>query len=210
MENAKELLDSKKEEFFSTLSNRYIPKPLIDACENIFAGGDAPKDNFSKEKTKEFPIPIIANAVKDNGLYGYTNKARVIKPSITVAARGSGTGHTEFRDYPFFPIVRLIVLTPNTDKINVEYLMYAIKNLTIQRSGSAIPQLTVPMIKGYSIPIPRLDEQLQIVKSLNELESQLNKYNSIKEQKLNEIQELKKSLLQKAFAGELTNKEVAI
>src|SRR5690606_34436316 len=102
--------------------------------------------------------------------------ARVTKPSITVAARGSGTGHTEYRDYAFVPIVRLIVLTPNTDKINVEFLMHAIKNLTILRSGSAIPQLTVPMIKGYSIPIPEINKQLEIVEILNTLEIQLTEY----------------------------------
>jgi type I restriction enzyme S subunit len=210
IENAKELFDSKKEGIFESLTIKNSPKPIIEACEKIFAGGDAPKDNFSKEKTDTLSIPIIANAVKNNGLYGFTNKARVTKPSITVAARGSGTGHTEFRDYPFVPIVRLIVLTPNTERINVEFLMYAIKNLTIMRSGSAIPQLTVPMIKGYSIPMPDLTIQSQIVESLNKLEKQLVDYKSRLNQKLLELDELKKSILQKAFAGELTNKTVLV
>lgn len=207
IDNAKELFDSKKEYIFEKLSLEYTPNPVEAACDRIFAGGDAPKDNFSKVKTKEFCIPIIANAVKDNGLYGYTNEARVLKPSITIAARGSGTGHTEFRDYAFFPIVRLIVLIPNTDVIHVEFLMHAIKTLTILRSGSAIPQLTVPMIKGYSIPIPKFDKQLEIVKLLNELEVQLNEYKFNLYIKLESLEELKKSILQKAFTGELTNKE---
>jgi type I restriction enzyme S subunit len=208
--NAKELFDSKKEDLFEKLSLEYIPQPIETACNSIFAGGDAPKDNFSKVKTKEFSIPIIANAVKDNGLYGYTNEARVLKPSITIAARGSGTGHTEYRDYAFVPIVRLIVLIPNTDVIHVEFLMHAIKTLTILRSGSAIPQLTVPMIKGYSIPIPQFDKQLEIVKLLNELELQLNEYKSNLNIKLNNLEDLKKSILQKAFAGALTNKEESV
>jgi type I restriction enzyme S subunit len=204
MVNAKELFQSKKEFLFDALSKECKVLPIESVCEQIFAGGDAPKENFSKEKTEEFSIPIIANAVKDNGLYGYTNAARVHKHSITVAARGSGTGHTEFRDYPFVPIVRLIVLTPDTTIINAEFLMHAIKNLIIERSGSAIPQLTVPMMKSYSIPVPDIDKQTDINKSLNQIELQLNEYKAKLTQKLSHLEELKKSILQKAFAGELT------
>ncbi len=88
--------------------------------------------------------------------------------------------------------------------------MYAIKNLTILRSGSAIPQLTVPMIKKYSIPIPNLKIQIQTVEILNDLDSKLAAYISEVENKLSNLEELKKSILQKAFAGELTNKMVEV
>lgn len=201
--NAKELILSKRNDVFESLSKEFESKPIEDFCEAIFAGGDAPKENFSPNKTEEFPIPIIANAVKDNGLYGYTNEARVRKPSITVAARGSGTGHTEYRDYPFLPIVRLIVLTPDISKIEVEFLMYAIKSLVIERSGSAIPQLTVPMIKSYSIPVPNLAAQIQIVESLSKLDEYITGYTFQLGRKLLALDELKESILQKAFAGEL-------
>lgn len=206
IENAKELFESKREDYFIQLSVNNDLLPLNEVCEKIFAGGDKPKENFSKTPTEDLNIPIIANAVKDNGLYGFTNEAKVTKPSITVAARGSGTGHTEFRDYPFVPIVRLIVLTPNTDKIEVEFLMYSIKNLTISRSGSAIPQLTVPMIKSYSIPVPSKVKQKEIIESLNQLEIELEEYKSALERKNLDLEELKKSILQKAFTGELTEK----
>ncbi|KOH47012.1 restriction endonuclease subunit S [Sunxiuqinia dokdonensis] len=207
IENAKELFQSKKEFLFQSLSKECKVLSIENVCEQIFAGGDAPKDNFSKEETKEFSIPIIANAVKHNGLYGYTNQARVTKPSITVAARGSGTGHTEYRDYPFVPIVRLIVLTPDTYVINAEFLMHAIKNLIIERSGSAIPQLTVPMMKSYSIPVPNKAKQIDVVQSLNQIELVLNDYKDKLEQKLELLDELKKSILHKAFSGELTQQD---
>jgi type I restriction enzyme S subunit len=210
IENAKELFESKKTEYFDRLSLENELLPITEACEKIFAGGDKPRKNFSKTPTNELKIPVIANAVKDNGLYGFTKEAKVNKPSITVAARGSGTGHTEFRDYPFVPIVRLIVLTPNIEIIDVEFLMHAIKNLTITRSGSAIPQLTVPMIKSYSIPIPSKEKQKEIVEILNQLEMELEEYRFKLDKKLIELDDLKKSILQKAFAGELTEKEISI
>ena len=206
----KELYLSKKNSVFDRIEQEEQTVPIESVCAEIFAGGDAPKDNFSKEKTDQYSTPIIANAVKDNGLYGYTDLSRVTKPSVTVAARGSGTGHTEIRNKPFYPIVRLIVLTPDTEKMNVDFLMYAIHNLKILRSGSAIPQLTVPMIKGYSVPIPNMQTQEKIVQTLDNLSTEIHRLNSIYQRKLTSLAELKQSLLQKAFSGELTANDTAI
>ena len=49
---------------------------LEDVCKRIYAGGDVPKDRYSEVKTAEYSVPIYANAEKDNGLYGYTDKAK--------------------------------------------------------------------------------------------------------------------------------------
>jgi type I restriction enzyme S subunit len=205
LKNARELFEIKKLNLFESLGDSSNLSPLPLVCDNIFAGGDAPKKGlFSKEKTKEFNIPIYANAVKNNGLYGFTDYSRANKPSITIAARGSGTGHIELRKEPFLPIVRLIVLTPNKEIIGLEYLMHALQTLDILRSGSAIPQLTVPMIKEYSIPIPDMITQEKIVSELESLKRYIEKIEAIYNQKLIAIDELKKSILQKAFSGELT------
>ncbi len=208
LQNAKELFESVKIEIFENLIGNVGKVPLSSTCNEIFAGGDAPRDNFSQTKTEKYKIPIIANAVKDNGLYGYTDLIRVSKPSVTIAARGSGTGHTEIRNEPFFPIVRLIVLIPNTEMVTLEFLKYSIQNLEILSSGSAIPQLTVPMIKEYSIPLPLIPKQETIVKKLDTLNVETKKLETIYHQKLNDLEELKKSILQKAFSGEVTAKEV--
>lgn len=205
LKNAKELFERTKSEIFDKLKSEKVL--IASVCKEIFAGGDAPKD-YSKEKNKKHNIPIIANAVKDNGLYGYSDKKRVTLPSITIAARGSGTGHTEIRYVPFFPIVRLIVLTPNSNIITLEFLKYSIQNLEILSSGSAIPQLTVPMLKKYSIPLPSIKDQQTIVSKLDALREQTKKLEAIYENKLQDLEELKKSVLQKAFSGELTYKSV--
>ena len=34
-------------------------KALGVVCENLFAGGDVPKDTFSKIKTDKFNVPLI-------------------------------------------------------------------------------------------------------------------------------------------------------
>ncbi len=204
LKNAKELFESEKSRVFQNLADIDSKVSLASVCKEMFAGGDVPKDNFSKNKNEKYKIPILANAVKDNGLYGFTNISRVNEPSITIAGRGSGTGHTEIRYEPFFPIIRLIVLIPNTKIITVEFLKYSIQNLEILSSGSAIPQLTIPMIKEYSISLPLLNEQQAIVKKLDALSAETKKLEAIYEQKINDLEELKKSILQKAFNGELS------
>ena len=210
LENARELFESKKAQIFAKLAIHSQNISISDTCSEIFAGGDVPKKSLSKEKTEKFKIPIIANAVKNRGLYGYTENARVKQPSVTVAARGSGTGHTEVRKEPFLPIVRLIVLTPKSEMVDVDYLFYAIKNLDILRSGSAIPQLTIPMIKGYSIPLPNMKMQLEAVEEIDVANSAVDKLVNNYKEKIERLDELKQSILQKAFTGELTkNKGIA-
>lgn len=170
IKSIKILFDAELVAQFKNLTNTSKIVPIADTCEDIFAGGDAPKDAFSKFKTDEFNIPIFANAAKKKGLYGFTDTPRVHVPAVTIAGRGSGTGYTEIRLEPFLPIVRLIVLLPNPEIVSIEYLKKAILSLDVLSSGSAIPQLTVPMIKSYKIPIPTLEEQRDLIEKLNEIE----------------------------------------
>lgn len=141
---------------------------ITDVCSEIFAGGDAPKNRMSIEKTSEYTIPIYSNGEYRNGLYGYTDFARVSLPSITVSARGT-IGYAVIRKEPFVPIVRLITVTPIPELIDIHYLYYAIKNFSFSGSGTSIPQLTVPMIKQCSFLLPTLDEQREIAVVLDKV-----------------------------------------
>lgn len=180
---------------------------IEEVCKKIFAGGDKPNDFFSVTKSQELSIPIFANAVSNKGLYGYTKEARVKSKAITIAARGSGTGHVELREEPFLPIVRLITIIPNLQIVEIKFLMYFFKNLKIKRSGSAIPQLTIPMIKEYEIYLPTIQEQKQIVQ---EIESRLSVCDAVEQnvtESLEKAQALRQSILKKAFDGTLLSKE---
>lgn len=209
LRNARELFESYLQG--GVENGNWEQKTIEMVCDEIFAGGDAPKNNYSLESNETHNIPIYANAVKDRGLYGYTNFARVTKPCVTIAARGSGTGHTELRNEHFVPIVRLIVCIPDTKQISADFLKYTIDNLVIQRSGSAIPQLTVPMIKDYKIPVPSIEEQKLMIEKSQALERQKEHLESVYLNKIEGLEELRKSILQKAFAGELKiKKDLAI
>ena len=156
----------------------YEMKKLEDIAEELAAGGDVPKNNFSQIKTDKFNIPIFANGVKDKGLYGYTDIAKIKKPSITISARGT-IGYTEVRNEIFYPIVRLIVLTPNVDLVDIFYLKHIINRLDFTNSGSVIPQLTVPKVKNLRIPLPPLEVQQRLAAENEQLEAKITQAQAV-------------------------------
>ncbi len=144
---------------------------LGDICE-IFAGGDAPKEKYSKLKTNEYNIPIFSNGITDEGLYGYTDKARVLTPATTITARGT-VGVVFRRKEPYFPIVRLISVIGNKELLDSDFLYYKLKSTYIDGEGSVQAQLTVPMISNYRIDIPSLEKQRSIASILSALDEKI-------------------------------------
>ena len=139
---------------------------LGEVSKKIFAGWDKP-EIFSKEPTEELNVPVIANWETNDWLYWYTNTATVNTKSLTVSWRGT-IWFSVIRDYPYTPIVRLIVIEW-LENISLEYLKIVIQASLVKWNWSAIPQLTVPMISPLLIPLPPLDEQKRIVTKLDEL-----------------------------------------
>ena len=128
---------------------------LFQTLENIaiiIAGGDRPQI-FSDIKTSICNVPIYSNGVEQEGLYGYTDKAKVFKESVTVSARGT-VGFTCLRQIPYFPIVRLISVTPLSNIITAKYLYFFLKNSVLTSSGTSQQQLTVPDFRKIQIVVP--------------------------------------------------------
>ena len=73
------------------------------------------------------------------------------------------------------------------------------------------PNLSIVDLKQMPVPVPSVQEQEKIIRKLDALSTETKKLEAIYQQKLNDLEELKKSILQKAFSGELkTEKELAI
>ena len=153
-------------------------KPLGEVFD-IFAGSDKPKDSFSDVETNEFNVPILSNGIGEKSLYGWTEKAKVIEPSLTVSARGT-IGWTSYRDQPFFPIIRLLVLTPKV-RVNLKYAYYYMKTIEKKYNvvESGIPQLTKPMITGTPFPIPYPDDPKKSLAEQSRIVSILDKFDAL-------------------------------
>ncbi|EAK5516042.1 restriction endonuclease subunit S [Campylobacter jejuni] len=209
--NLDELMQSALQKAFNPLKdnakeNYKLPqswewKSLEEISENISAGGDKPK-NCTESKTAKNQISVYANGVNNNGLVGYTDKATIIKPSLTISARGT-IGFVCIRKEPYFPIVRLISLIPCENILCLYYLYFCLNFFIAKGEGSSIPQLTIPKFKSLQIPLPPLKEQEQIAEHLDFVFEKAKALKELYTKELKDYEELKQSLLDKAFKGEL-------
>ncbi|ELM1091728.1 restriction endonuclease subunit S, partial [Campylobacter jejuni] len=203
--NLDELMQSALQKAFNPLKdnakeNYKLPqswewKSLEEISENISAGGDKPK-NCTESKTAKNQIPVYANGVNNNGLVGYTDKATIIKPSLTISARGT-IGFVCIRKEPYFPIVRLISLIPCENILCLHYLYFCLNFFIAKGEGSSIPQLTIPKFKSLQIPLPPLKEQEQIAEHLDFVFEKAKALKELYTKELKDYEELKQSLLNK-------------
>ena len=139
-------------------------KMLKDICV-LSAGGDVPKNRLSKEKSNTYNVPIISNGIGNNAINGYTDIAKINSPAVTISARGT-IGYCELRAYPFYPVVRLICAIPSKE-ILPDFLKFYLETVQFHVPKVGIPQLTVPMVGKYQVPVPPLEVQAEIVRILD-------------------------------------------
>ncbi len=85
------------------------------------------------------------------------------------------------------------------------------KQMEKLQKGASYPAVTDSEVKGIYISFPKsLKEQQTIVQKLDALSAETKKLEAIYNQKINDLEELKKSVLQKAFSGELKTNAVAV
>lgn len=74
--------------------------------------------------------------------------------------------------------------------------------------GATRQAITKAQIESFRISIPSLKEQQTIVRQLDALRAETQKLEAVYQKKIDDLEELKKSILQKAFAGELRGGEL--
>lgn len=98
-------------------------------------------------------------------------------------------------------------LVPDSD-LDTDFLYYILLNaerslLSFVTKGATVHRLQTETLKNLEIPIPSMAKQKEIVMRLDALSVQTKKLEALYKQKLSDLDELKKSVLKKAFSGEL-------
>ena len=170
----------------------------------ITAGGDRPS-KYTNKKTIECHVPIYSNGIDNEGLYGYTNVAKIHEESITISARGT-IGYVCLRLEPYVPIVRLISIIPNKKELSAKYLYLWALTQNITGTGTTQQQLTVPIFRKTPISIPSDTKLKQFNSIADPLFSQIesNKKENIK------LSTLRDTLLAKLMSGEISVEEVSL
>ena len=169
----------------------------ISDVADLKAGGDKPK-NFTNNLTNECTVPVFANGITNKGLMGFTNKPVITKPSVTISARGT-VGVVFLRREPFMPIVRLISVTPNEERMDVFYLYLYLTNQSFRSTGAAQQQITVPLLKNKIIMCP--DEGVRKIFEMY-TKTIFDKIQGLEKQRMKLI-EARDRLLPKLMSGEI-------
>lgn len=104
----------------------------------------------------------------------------------------------------------------NTDVLNNDYLFELIPSSYIKgellkiSERSLIPSMSVKELEKLKVPLPPIEKQLTIMELINSINMNTEDIICRYEKKISSLEELKKSFLQKAFAGELTKKMLEV
>ena len=169
---------------------------LEDVCD-LNAGGDKP-EVVSDQITDSCIYPIYSNGLDNDGLYGYTNHAKIFDECVTVSARGT-IGFVCLRHTPYVPIVRLVSVIPKKEFISAKYLYLFLDRLNIIGTGTTQQQLTIPDFKKTEIFVPTLDIVESFTNHLNPIFDKI----WIQEEEIKKLSKLRDTLLAKLMSGEI-------
>jgi type I restriction enzyme S subunit len=112
---------------------------------------------------------------------------------------------------------RTVLIRPKKNKIVSKFLALLILSKDVQKqllshsTGATVEHINMKDIRAFKIyNLSMLAEQQSIVQKLDALSAETKKLEAIYEQKINDLEELKKSVLQKAFSGELKTEKVLV
>lgn len=209
LKNAKELFESYLQGVFENKGEGWEIKRLED-CFKLKSGDGLTSKNMSEDGN----YPVFGG----NGIAGLHNEFNLSGSKVIIGRVGALCGNVRH-------VNEKIWLTDNAFKIvdfkydfDHSFLTYLLnfKNLREYARQAAQPVISNSSLKDVVLEYPKsIKEQNKIVQKINDLSAETKKLEAIYQQKINDLEELKKSVLQKAFSGELTStssvtKEIAI
>jgi type I restriction enzyme, S subunit len=104
----------------------------------------------------------------------------------------------------------IVPISFNSQILSLDFGYYLFISDLVQKQvrektyGTALMQINIGDLRKIVVRFPSLAQQKSIVAKLDALSAETKKLEAIYQQKLADLEELKKSILQKAFRGELT------
>ena len=131
---------------------------------------------------------LNANAMVEDGAYPFfTCDAKPFKidtyafdtEAIIVSGNGSQVGHINYYKGRFNAYQRTYILADCSDVITMEFLLAYLKAylrayiMQHSKKGS-VPYITMPMLEGFSVPTPPLEDQIRIASILEKFDALTN------------------------------------
>ncbi|MBE9088584.1 restriction endonuclease subunit S [Microcystis aeruginosa LEGE 11464] len=224
--NARELFDSYLNKIFADKDKKWIRIKLSKLC-NIKHGFAFKSEFFTRERNKY--ILLTPGSFYENGGYReqgektkyYTgeipegfvlkkNDFLIVMTEQAVGLLGSSLSVSENNKFLHNQRLGLVQVFDNIDWYN-DFFLHQFNTKffrnAVQESASGVKvRHTSPQKLGAITVLlpPSIEEQKKIAKNLNDLKEETKKLETIYQRKLEAIAELKQSILEKAFTGQLS------
>ncbi len=225
IENATGLFQSKLNEVFRQKGDGWESKKLREVCEGFQYGS-------SSKSLSEGVIPVLRMGNIQNGKIDWINlkysdnkqenkKLLLIENDVLFNRTNSpelvGKSAIYKGEMPAIFAGYLIRIRGKRNLLNNDFLNFYLNSAIALQYGYSVMSSSVNQaninaskLKEYSIQIPDYKSQISLVKELQSIKNHLDDLIKSYSAKLESLEELKKSFLQKGFAGELTGKELAV
>lgn len=231
LKNAKELFESYLEDLFTNLFQK-CEKKNVSELAKVIGGYSFKSTDFKKEGKyqvirmgnvrpgiiRENESPVFIDELDDRAF----SKALLLKNDVIITQ----TGTKKKRDYGFTVIIekenyllnQRIASIRFSDKYLSKFFLYfswtnIFKDQYFANETGTVGQGNVGIgaITDAIVPFIPVKEQKMIIDKIDEIRTETQKLEAVYQKKIDDLEELKKSILQKAFAGELkTEKAVAV
>lgn len=213
--NAKELFESYLQSVFANLGDDWEEKKLRDLFDVRDGTHDSPtyqKDGFPLVTSKNLKNGLLdltkIKLISEKDYKKINQRSKVDQGDVLFAMIGTIGNPIVVEEEPNFAIKNVALFKVN-DNQNSYYLKYylgskAVTNKMVSDAkGTTQKFVSLGYLREFKILIPPLPIQCDIVAKLNSITIETKQLQSIYQQKLANLDELKKSILQKAFNGEL-------
>jgi len=220
LRNSKELFESYLQSVFANPGKGWVEKSL-EQLGQITSSKRIYKKEYVKEGVPFYRIKEVKELAHDKNiaieLFISNKRYKEIKEVFGVPAEGDilmtavgtiGEIYVVGKDGDFYFKDGNVLWFKDFNSVDPYFLKFVlmsfVENIRKLSKGSAYSALTIEKLEKHKIFLPQsLSEQKSIVKRLDALSVETKKLEQIYKQKLADLDELKKSVLKRAFAGEL-------
>ncbi len=228
LQNTRELFESHILHIFNKSENTWERKKLGDKDLFQIIDGDRGKNYPKKSDFLDEGYCLFLNTknVRPDGfdfqktMFISENKDKALgtgklqRNDVLLTTRGTIGNIAVYDENVPYEKIRInsgmLIFRPNVNLVAPEYLFRIFQSGIMKNqikkfvSGAAQPQLPIKTLVNFTIPVPKsLSEQKSIVNKIDTLSTNTKKLETIYIQKISDLEELKKSILHKAFQGEL-------
>lgn len=216
LQNARELFDSTLQAVFAEKGEGWVESSVGECCQ--LKSGTSVNTSLELEigdvpYVKVSDMSYEGNDIEITGSSRFLSNEDTAKNAIfpvgtTIFPKRGGAIMTNKKRITAVPIcadLNIMGVIPS-DGLEPKYIYFYFLGVDMRKlgGGSSIPQINNYDISPLSISYPTSrQEQLAVVNRLEEIQSETQRLERIYQQKINDLTELKQSILQKAFAGEL-------